>query len=43
MCDLFCCVGDFTLHCPEEVKHIAGIEIEPEAIESAEHYAEIMV
>ncbi|KJF82442.1 23S rRNA (uracil(747)-C(5))-methyltransferase RlmC [Photobacterium angustum] len=42
MWDLFCGVGGFALHCAEEVEHVTGIEIEPEAIESAKHSAETM-
>ncbi len=33
--DLFCGVGGFALHCAPHVKSVVGIEIEPEAIQSA--------
>ncbi len=35
MWDLFCGVGGFALHCAPYVESVTGIEIEPEAIESA--------
>ncbi|MDC0611013.1 23S rRNA (uracil(747)-C(5))-methyltransferase RlmC [Vibrio sp.] len=40
--DLFCGVGGFALHCAPYVKSVTGIEIEPEAIRSAQHSAKLI-
>jgi 23S rRNA (uracil747-C5)-methyltransferase len=42
MWDLFCGVGGFALHCASPETAVTGIEIEPEAIDSAKRSAQAM-
>ncbi|MGL4191991.1 MAG: 23S rRNA (uracil(747)-C(5))-methyltransferase RlmC [Vibrio sp.] len=42
MWDLFCGVGGFALHCAAPQTSVTGIEIEPEAIASAQRSAQLM-
>ncbi|MGL4380644.1 MAG: 23S rRNA (uracil(747)-C(5))-methyltransferase RlmC [Vibrio sp.] len=42
MWDLFCGVGGFALHCAAPQTSVTGIEIEPEAIVSAQRSAQLM-
>lgn len=42
MWDLFCGVGGFALHCVSPETDVTGIEIEPEAIASAQRSAQAM-